>query len=86
MFHSFSAAKTFGEKEEKSIKKCYLHFISLLLFLFLDAFSNLGGGGGGTHTFKKDLWAHVLILLSVSLTSSQPRFHSYIFKVRYDIL
>lgn len=50
MFHSFSAAKTFGEKEEKSIKKCYLHFISLLLFLFLDAFSNLGGGGGGnTH-------------------------------------
>lgn len=47
MFHSFSAAKTFGEKEEKSIKKCYLHFISLLLFLFLDAFSNLVAGGGG---------------------------------------
>lgn len=46
MFHSFSAAKTFGEKEEKSIKKCYLHFISLLLFLFLDAFSNLVAGGG----------------------------------------
>lgn len=43
MFHSFSAAEPFGEKEEKSIKKCYLHFISLLLFLFLDAFSNLGG-------------------------------------------
>lgn len=47
MFHSFSAAKTFGEKEEKSIKKCYLHFISLLLFLFLDAFSNLVAGRGG---------------------------------------
>jgi len=44
MFHSFSAAETFGEKEEKSIKKCYLHFISLLLFLFLDAFSKLGEG------------------------------------------
>lgn len=44
MFHSFSAAEPFGEKEEKSIKKCYLHFISLLLFFFLDAFSNLGGG------------------------------------------
>lgn len=43
MFHSFSAAEPFGEKKEKSIKKCYLHFISLLLFLFLDAFSNLGG-------------------------------------------
>lgn len=57
MFHSFSAAEPFGEKEEKSIKKYYLHFISLLLFLFLDAFSNFWGAGGGT--FKKDLWAHV---------------------------
>lgn len=83
MFHSFSAAEPFGEKEEKSIKKCYLHFISLLLFLFLDAFSNFGGRGG---IFKKDLWARVPIPLSVSLTSSQPRFHSYIFKMRYDIL
>jgi len=46
MFHSFSAAEPFGEKQEKSIKKCDLHFISLLLFLYLDAFSNLGEGGG----------------------------------------
>lgn len=82
MFHSFSAAEPFGEKEEKSIKKCYLHFISLLLFFFLDAFSNLGGG----QTSKKGLWAHILIPLPVSLTSSQAHFHSYIFKVRYDIL
>lgn len=44
MFHSFSAAELFGEKEEKSIKKCSLHFIPLLLFLFFDAFSDLGGG------------------------------------------
>lgn len=65
MFHSFSAAEPFGEKEEKSIKKCYLHFISLLLFRFLDAFSNLGG-----MISKKDLWAHVLNPLSASLTSS----------------
>lgn len=67
MFHSFSAAEPFGEKEEKSIKKCYLHFISLLLFLFLDVFSNFGKGGQGWWgSFKKDLWAHVLIPLSVA--------------------
>lgn len=64
MFHSFSAAEPFGEKEEKSIKKCYLHFTSLLLFLFLDAFINLGG-----MISKKGLWAHVLNPLSASLTS-----------------
>lgn len=32
------------------------------------------------------LRAHILIPLPVSLTSSQPHFHSYIFKVRSDIL
>lgn len=32
------------------------------------------------------LRAHILIPLPVSLTSSQPHFHSYILKVRSDIL
>lgn len=43
MFHSFSAAEPFGEKEEKSIKSatCILYLCSF--FLFLEAFSNFGG-------------------------------------------
>lgn len=85
MFHSFSAAEPFGEKEEKSIKKCDLHFISLLLFFFLDAFSNLGEGGGEEWKSSKRIWGLLFGFLYQS-PSQVPHFHSFIFKVRSDLL